>query len=929
MPFQSALTSDQLIAHRGGASVSPSYRASAYISVNANTVIYSARVNQAVFLTPAAELAIDGGSGTLADVMVGMTVLISRVNDMTQAFFRGRVRKVPTSTALYINETGASFADNDYVWILEDFDAHIKLPRWGGQILLDWEETFLGLPPIISDIQAAYAALVDSGTGVLTLDLAPTVQAAQAGATISSYLWTIPTGSTITAGSTTTNDITIEFDPGEYWLHFAATDSDGNTLTRHIKVWAHDADNPPTLLAVDNLSISAELPVGVNEGASAGFSATFDAFDDIASVLERTLACIWVHETYNGVSGSQVNNIAIVGRLRSEANTTAYGDAGQDASVSMTLEGPLAILSNIDAPSFEMDYGTGDSDVVIYIDTLTIWRAIWMVLSQFSTFAEVYPVSFADVTDTFIYDILVTQGNDLLASVADMAQSINAVFQMAPDGRCELARRAVMLDSDGRNALTTIANLGQSDIVETINYDRDYRPAVGRVIADGGGFDGTDVTAYIANAPPGAPDDATGDVTLSRQILETGQTAIDEKDELVERAGNALAASQSPDMLRLKLNDGYRWLTPAVDQWYTWTLDGSELVRGHEFTTGTRWWLQAVEVTPYPTGGAVDVIATFVRETSGTPGMIMPYPTIDSGEFGDLGDLGEIGELTPIDTVFTDYDFTASDGGWIIVVGTHTPAVGIEGDCNGGVMYVDASKDFGTPQTVKSVTVTYDATYTGGKDNANRIYIRSSATAAWFEVGSWTTVTGTGNTVSINLQGATVAQVRVVAYAGADCLGSITITDITLELLSNARWTHEFDFLISDHGWTIVPIPSYGNEVNGTYVLGSGFQVGASTFVPGQYNTLIQSPTVLSTTFTRVEQRAFASNATNDNEIGSDNLAIVAFNLNFPPGENTVIWSGTEAATYIQGYLRNGGTGDLSGYIRRVVVSGIGIDPFI
>src|SRR5574341_1857782 len=104
MPFLSALSATQKNKLRGMASISPHWRGAVYLSAVPNINVYTARINQTTFNTPLAELTYDGGSGILADVVVGMTVLISHTNDRTAAFFRGRVRKTPTATILRSEE---------------------------------------------------------------------------------------------------------------------------------------------------------------------------------------------------------------------------------------------------------------------------------------------------------------------------------------------------------------------------------------------------------------------------------------------------------------------------------------------------------------------------------------------------------------------------------------------------------------------------------------------------------------------------------------------------------------------------------------------------------------------------------------------------------------------------------------------------------
>src|SRR5689334_14559018 len=103
MPFLPALSSPQLTTLRGDSTHPPGYAGTMLLSCCPNTTVYSARVNQSSFTASFAQVTYDGGSGTLADIIPGMTVLISHTNDRAAAFFVGRVRKTPSMTVLYIN----------------------------------------------------------------------------------------------------------------------------------------------------------------------------------------------------------------------------------------------------------------------------------------------------------------------------------------------------------------------------------------------------------------------------------------------------------------------------------------------------------------------------------------------------------------------------------------------------------------------------------------------------------------------------------------------------------------------------------------------------------------------------------------------------------------------------------------------------------
>ena len=169
---QAALTSDQLETLRGTDELASRFVGRVRVSTNPNEVVYSATVNQASFDDSFAQITYDGGSGTLANIWPGMTVLISRTSDMSNAYFRGRVRKTPTSTVLYVNENSYDIHDNDFIFILNDFGISDRLAREvSGVQYNDYDVSFRQLLPVIYGLNTVYAGDVDPDTGNLTLTL--------------------------------------------------------------------------------------------------------------------------------------------------------------------------------------------------------------------------------------------------------------------------------------------------------------------------------------------------------------------------------------------------------------------------------------------------------------------------------------------------------------------------------------------------------------------------------------------------------------------------------------------------------------------------------------------------------------------------------------------------------------------------------------
>lgn len=618
MSFNTALTSGQLESLRGTSAVPPSHSGRLYVSACPNTVVYTANVNQITFGTSFASFTYDTGSGTLANVRVGMTIMVSHTSSIYDAFWVGRIRLAPSSTVFYINETSAPVADNDYVFVLDDYRIWDKLARFVSPTLyLDYDLAFRQLLPRIYNLQSAYVVMTDGADG--EFDFAPSVAASTSGATISTYLWAVGDG-TITAGSSSTKDITATFPPGFRWIHFTATDSGSRATTRHIPIFVHDPDNMPVPLEIGDFDWTASI--------EEGFSASVPAFDGIDTILDNTFVVAWIDaERYNGTLETIVSNIVMLGRLRTEISTTAFDDVGQqDASTRFDIEGPLQTLGRLEVNPVEMLSQTSP-DAWCEIKDCTPWREAFLVLSEFSTFHELHSIDF-DSTDTTFADLGVTVPlGSLLNAVNSILFSINAQLQMNGSGECEGVRDANLIPTASRSSLITVAGWTTADIM-SIDYQHDQVNIVGRSLASGGAYNTTSKKLTVVNsiAPGIAQDYPEGSTSLDRQVLTANQNKAQAAAELNIRNGHWFARAQDFDTMTVDHMDGYWWLTPAQNQWYTFTLDGTETARGTIFTSSTRWFLSGVTGHYSLQDATFDIQCVYKRETSGTAGQTIVYP---------------------------------------------------------------------------------------------------------------------------------------------------------------------------------------------------------------------------------------------------------------------------------------------------------------
>lgn len=859
MSFNSALTAGNYTSLRGSASVSPSHSATLYVSVCPNNNIYTARVNQASFAASFAQLTYDGGSGTLADVRVGMTVLISHTNSRPAAFFVGRVRKTPGASTLYINETSAPVADNDYIFVIDDYRIWDKLARFVDPTLYpDYDVSFRQLLPRIYGLRSAYVVMTDGSDG--TFAFAPSVAASTSGASISTYLWEVGDG-TITVGTSATQNITATFPPGFRWVHFTVTDSGSRSSVRHIPIWVHDDANPPAPLEIGDFEWTATI--------DDGYSGSLPAFDGIDTLLDNTLVLAWVdQERYNGTLANIVSNIVLLGRFRIEKSTTTFDDVGQqDATTRFDIEGPLQTLGRLEINPVEI-ISKSSPTAFCEIKDCTPWRETVLILSEFSTFSELHSLDFDNSGSTYLdLGVTVPLGSILNGVNSDLF-SINANLQMNGAGQAEAVRDAMLIPSASRSSLVNVANWTTADILG-LDYEHDEVNVIGRSLASGGSYSINSGKITITNsiAPGVAQDYPEGSTTLDRQVLAANQNKTQAAIELNARNGHWLARSQGFDTLIVDHPDGYWWLTPSQNQWYTFTLDGSETARGIVLDTNTRWALTEIRGTYNLQSGTFDVQATYHKETSGTPGQTIVYPpqTIEPLTLPSLPPI-------PPFPAFDIGDFFLPDD---------LP-----------------SPDISPPALFGSLTTT-------AKHDGNTVLV-------WSRSGLWvcndflSQLTPTWVDITPQLEtGAAIVGAR---FVNAPNPGVFAIT-------RGGAWAQDFDFSVSDGGWT------------GTNAIYSG---GRWNSVSGGGNTRLCNITISfsSTVVTSISIQGYASDVANG---GTRNISSGAELQALPTGAGAIAgtWVGSQALTSIAVAIDiNAPPGAAEASILRVTVTGEGSNPF-
>lgn len=638
MPFPVELTSDQLELLHSDGTEQRAYYSSEFVVFGSNRVVFKALVNGAPASSSSyAQITFDGVTvGAYADILANQVVLIGVDSDIRKATFTGRVRRngagvVSTSTILYVNETSSVIPDNANIWVLNDFRLFDRLSRQVGLVQYSDYDISYSLPaPYITGLQSGYGNVVSGSPVGYTQAFAPTGNPIASGATInnSTWVWNFPTATgtvTYTVGSSTSQNPTVRFGSGySDWATVQVTDSNGKVGYFHFYVAAIPANWS---------SVITPALTGANiETNENGWNGSLDAFDGVDELLDNTFCMVLDIEYYQDVEAYITSRVKFIGRIRKENNqTTSDPDYTRLEQATYDLEGPISQFSRVEHLPFTMRLVAGTPTVFDTMQNLSIWRGIAYSLCWRSTFLELFALSFDSTDNTFLYPLLPTQGGNILAIIQDLAVSINAVLQIAPTGEAQIVRDATYLSTAQRNALETVADFDTQQDAIDFTLELEEVDTTGRIQAYGGYYNPLSgiVTALLSLAPGVAQAIGADTPTFSRNVLSATSNQAVAKAELNTRAGNEYELKRRANpLLTAVLPDGYNFITPSANQWYTWTIAASENTGGRAYTTADRWLCIGGSQQHDGGAGTKAIQYTFRLESQGTPGqnIVLPAP---------------------------------------------------------------------------------------------------------------------------------------------------------------------------------------------------------------------------------------------------------------------------------------------------------------
>ena len=654
MSFPSAQGSTNLTKMRGSA-----YDADQFMLLCSNTVVFAARVNGAPTGKTYAQLTFDTvTTGAYTDLEVGMTVYLSRTGDIKNTYFRGRVRKTPTSSILYVNENSESITDNDYIFVVRDWALHPKFARVvGSNYYKDFDKTYAHPAPIVTIIQSAYVGIADAGTDLFTQAFAANAIPVASGATVSNYLFAIPSGVSVVSGSLSTSNVTLSFPTRqeEYWVTLTVTDSNSVATVMHFPVWSIPADLSTTIaVGFDGATVEG--------GLDSGWNATVNAFEGVSDVLDQTLAVLFEVENYSGTTGSLVTDIKFVGRFRRDTNSnTSDEQASRLLSSSFEIEGIASQLSRMPMEKIKAVIKSSPT-VWDEIKDLTPWRAVCHFLATHTTFFNVNSMIIQDTTNTYTYPSFPVNGQSVFDAIKDILFSVNSNIEWSSSGIGWLMKD-LRYDTPSHRASGTV--LIDFDIQDALSVNLEYQHVnpVAQINGAGGSYSTSNGQELVVFAKwPGITAGQGFSIeAFNRQIIDKDLSKTAAAVILRKLIGYHAAVLNNRFRLSVEFPDQYNWIIPTRGQWYRWILSVSDQdgLR-HDFTTSKRWICESVTITHDNTTASKTIQATFSTEADAVDGQDYEPPA--------SGSIVPVDSVIPVDNVYDNWPDLS------VVIGDTPPA---------------------------------------------------------------------------------------------------------------------------------------------------------------------------------------------------------------------------------------------------------------
>lgn len=625
--------------------------------------LWTARISNADIEIGETEIAFDGGNGIAVNLIRANSEVWIGTEAGADDVGRGRVRGLATDDG---GVTGTvSIAPNsfqlvDNLYLTFKFDFPIK-PRYS--YIDPLTETFYkdydipytdqnSFPPPVCIAGPHRAGFVrgDVGYWEVNIDLTESYAMTE-GASIVAYdqeILALPGNSATTNFDSGTGKGYIRFHhPGNYWVKYTVTDSNGKEqqTLRWYRAHINVPTSPHYPLVDFSLSLSGSWQDG---GWQAGINAR-DGFG-IDEFPDRALVVIWQDSYYDGQQ-------QVVSRLPDEAPNlfTGYVASSDDvmdladgvAQADFQLYSADGVLKNLYGFSLSLRAVPGTVDAwYLYEEWLTTGRAVHHMLRWHTTLLECTDVRNLNLDTMRRVGAMAQDGSIYnICQNLSMEQGIRARLVADHGGRIWMAGDVQLMVDDTRAGLPVVMDIEKADRSGPIAITRAPTRTAPFVSVSGISFDGTfedgdemrpNIEDYCAQAPGAfAHDGGANPSSLDNQLFLSQEHANEIAGRLDAQVNNPI-----PEVSITFQGNYLSVFEPLHSEFYTLTLQTGDTARG-VWTGQKKLILRHVDGELDSATGLIRATCTFEPEAVGHDGVATECP--------GLPELGGIPDLPPIE----------------------------------------------------------------------------------------------------------------------------------------------------------------------------------------------------------------------------------------------------------------------------------------
>lgn len=532
-----------------------------------SVTMYTARVNQTTFLDPVTAITYDGGSGTLANALIGMTIMFGSAAGLWDHGI-ARIRSTPSATVFYVNESSelSLIADNDYITVLDEFlpwQRHLAIA--GNLALMDYDIVYssqhANCLPVVNMGTDYILSMASGGTVSITPDAS---ESWVVGSTVASYLW-VATGASATSGLDTATPTITYNAAGTYRISCTVTSALSVARTSYRYVYVN-----PTTTSFELLSCRGDQDSGGWEFSVRCFSGV-----TLTDVRDRSKAFLVIDSFFNDAAGvlGQIpgaENILCSGWIRDESITV---DKEHD-TIRFNVSGLAHWLSQ--ETSYPVGIGAVGSAPAAWteMEDLTVDKGLWHLLEWRSTALNC--CDFHPTGNAYLATALEGPLGTLWEQIKNIAyETLLASPTVDRYNRLFVSTSSQYIALASRSTIPTVMTLTSSDWEDPIELERIIIPPATVVDLSGVSVSATFVPTALFSRAPGRTISRLGLVSTQDRLLLESQTQLN------VLSGLYLARLNNPyKVIEIKLPHANTLLDISINQYLDLTIAAGDTPRG-------------------------------------------------------------------------------------------------------------------------------------------------------------------------------------------------------------------------------------------------------------------------------------------------------------------------------------------------------------